>query len=274
LSYKPVLLVAVGVVAGLLLSPFANISGKTDLPEATPKFRAPVGYASDTSSDQRVVALTGELEALKAELAAVKSANAPRDPAQVKAEFAARMAAKEREFHAAIRQREVDQLTAAGFSPQRIEWAARRTEELYVQQQQDHEDRKARGIATDAFQGLAYMLDPDLDLVLEMGEDEYDRYRRALGRPDGIVVDSVLATSNADVGGLKPGDEILRYAGKRVYNIGMLDGLASARTTPALVEVKRDGQSVTLTLSKGRVGIRNDNFLSRVAGGEMPVIRQ
>jgi hypothetical protein len=209
-------------------------------------------------------------DSLRAGGSGVVAGGSPNDSRAEKGRAAAEFAAQQRGPQSSVaefaRQRDVERLVAAGFSTQRIEWAKRRSEELMVEHQQKEEVRKSKGLAPDPFALLSYMFDPDLDLREEMGESEYENYRSALGRPDGVGVTSVLASSNAEIAGIKAGDEIVRYNGKRVYNLGMLDGLAMSNQSaaPVAIEVMRDGRPVILSVSKGRVGIRNDSILSGV----------
>jgi hypothetical protein len=144
---------------------------------------------------------------------------------------------------AEARQSLIDKLLQAGFSPQRIEWLNKRSAEL---RQQVAEGLKERSFSN--AKAWYYTLDPDIDLVQETSEEEYDRYRQALGRPLGVPIDPVVPNSIQDQAGLRTGDQVVMYSGKRVYNDGMLRvamGKPGSREQVS-VTVLRNGQRVQL----------------------------
>lgn len=160
------------------------------------------------------------------------------------------------EARAFARKRELERLHNAGFSDDRIAWLEQRAGELRAQKAEYWKERAQTGIATGPNDRIAYILDPDLDLRGEIGEDEYDRYRRALGRPLGVAIVDVTDGSVGQSSGLMPGDEVVRYDGNRVYNVSMLDGLAAGgqSSRQAIVEVRRQGQLIQLSLPMGALG--------------------
>jgi len=162
------------------------------------------------------------------------------------------------------RKRELERLHNAGFSDDRIAWLEQRTAELRAQKAEYWKERAQEGIPTNPYDRIAYILDPDLDLRGEVGEDEYDRYRQALGRPLGVAIVDVTGGSVGQSSGLMPGDEVVRYDGNRVYNVSMLDSLATGGTSnrQTIVEVRRQGQLIQLNLPVGALsslGIRSES---------------
>ena len=91
----------------------------------------------------------------------------------------------------------------------------------------------------------------------ELGDDGYDRYLFAKGRPNRVVVGSVMETSQAQNAGFKPGDVIERYDGERVYSNLHLVRLRSSGElgTPIIVEITRDGQPMQITIPRGPMGM-------------------
>lgn len=162
-------------------------------------------------------------------------------------------------------QQETDQLLAAGFSHDRIEWLRSRTDELEAVRRRADTERRQRGVpVSDPNEGLAYFYDSDLDLVKEIGAGEYERYREALGRPNSVAIATVKPGGIADTYGLKGGDRIVRYDGKRVYNIAQVNLLTHKNVRDpnegkpgefVTVEVMRDGQPLSLTVLKGDLSI-------------------
>jgi S1-C subfamily serine protease len=72
-----------------------------------------------------------------------------------------------------------------------------------------------------------------------------------------VGVQNVLASSPAERSGLKPGDEVVAYDGKRVFDIRDLNALTYAGTAgeSVSVSVRRDGQTLQLTMPRGPLGI-------------------
>ena len=143
-------------------------------------------------------------------------------------------------------------LVDAGFAPDRAEWLSRRAAELRMQALQAQYDARRGGTQVE---GRA--VNPESSLRSEIGDAEYEQYRRALGMPTSVGVRNVLASSPAETAGLRAGDEIVSYAGTRVFDMGDLNRLTfeGAAGQPVLVDVLRDGQRVQLVLPRGPVGI-------------------
>ena len=91
----------------------------------------------------------------------------------------------------------------------------------------------------------------------ELGEADYERYRAAMGQPTSVGVADVLASSPAERAGLMPGDEIVAYGGKRVFDVGELNALTLEGTAgeSVVLDVRRDGQNVQLVMPRGPIGI-------------------
>lgn len=148
------------------------------------------------------------------------------------------------------RQRELDRFTAAGFTPERVEWINRRTEELRVAAMQAQYEAQRTGQRVEG-------MDVEQALRKEMGDAEYERYLEATGRPTEVRVMNVLATSAAERAGLKAGDEILSYGGTRVFDTRELNALTMQGTQggSVTVEVRRDGQTLQVSVPRGPLGV-------------------
>jgi hypothetical protein len=151
-----------------------------------------------------------------------------------------------------------ERLIAEGFAPDRADWLIRRTEELRMEALQAQYDaqRGGRPVAPGA---------GEQRLRTELGETDYERYLRAYGRPTTVPVRDVLASSPAERSGLKVGDEIVAYAGKRVFDMGELNQLTFEGTPgeSVVVEVRRDGRNVQFVLPRGPIGITGGGFRGR-----------
>jgi hypothetical protein len=151
----------------------------------------------------------------------------------------------------------VERLVAGGFAPDRAAWIEKRSAELTMQTIQAQYARR-RGENVDP----ALLVGGDRTLRAELGEDEYERYLTALGRPTKVGVFNVIASSPAEQAGLRAGDEILSYAGTRVFDMRELNDL-TVEGTPGqsvIMEVERDGQRTQLVLPRGPIGIGGGPF--------------
>jgi S1-C subfamily serine protease len=72
-----------------------------------------------------------------------------------------------------------------------------------------------------------------------------------------VRVMDVLATSAAERSGLRAGDEIVSYNGKRVFDPRELNTMTSqtAAGGSVTVEVNRDGQTMQVTVPAGPLGV-------------------
>lgn len=258
-------LVAIGVAVGYLSAFFIHSDEKLKTPPNATGAEAAVASGSNPEREagetqSRTAAPMGELESLRGESG---SAAAPA-PKTLEERMKIIEGLNARAYANALQQ-ETEQLLAAGFSMDRIEWLRRRTDELDAIRLRADTERRQQGLPVDnANEGLVYIYDNDLDLVKEIGEDEYERYREALGRPNSIEIMSVRRGGIADAYGLKPGDKIVRYDGKRVYNIAEVNVLtnkngrdpnAGKPDETVTIEVLRDGQPMRFTILKGDLSI-------------------
>jgi hypothetical protein len=282
---KTLLLVLAGLVAGLLIafwlaptspSPLGETSAVDNANPIAPSRAMPDASAARLAAlesafadeveqraqlEERVAELAAQLEALgerpaRAAAAQNSGAGGP-DPAAIAAarerfrrDPQARNEEAERRFEA--------QLLAEGFAPDRAEWIIRRTEELRMQALQAQYDAQRGGRPVDPGAG-------EQSLRTELGEADYERYLRASGRATTIPIRDVLASSPAERSGIQPGDEILAYAGKRVFDMRELNALTLEGTPgeSVVVEVRRDGQTVQLVMPRGPLGITGGGFRGR-----------
>lgn len=91
----------------------------------------------------------------------------------------------------------------------------------------------------------------------EMGDVEYERYLGALGQTTRVRVGDVESDSAAANAGIQSGDEIVAYAGRRVFSLGELNAVMlqtqEGDTVPATVV--RNGQTMQLYVTGGLLGI-------------------
>jgi C-terminal processing protease CtpA/Prc len=202
--------------------------------------------------EARVAELSAKLEALGetagSAARADESAGAAVDPAI--AEQRARVR-REAALSSEDRQRRaIERLVAAGFAPDRAEWINRRTQELRMQAMQAQYEARRDGRPPPAETEAS-------TLRAELGDQDYERFLAAQGRSTAVTVMGVLASSPAERVGLKEGDEIVAYDGKRVFDAAELNELTlgGAGGESVVVDVRRNGQTVQLVLPRGPLGI-------------------
>jgi hypothetical protein len=90
-----------------------------------------------------------------------------------------------------------------------------------------------------------------------LGDEKYEQFLEAAGRPAAAEIRSVLSGSAGESAGLQRGDQIRRYGTTRVFNerdlmIALLDGEPGE---PVSIEIERDGTTFYLTVPRGPLGI-------------------
>jgi hypothetical protein len=230
----------------------------------TPPVTEPLAKGSQLPTEsQRIQALQEELAALResasrpADVAAEVLPQSPQERMKMLREQANNALDDLDKALAIQRQREVEKLMAAGFAPDRIEWIRNRSNELRAQRTKEQFERLAQGLPPDAPQEAVPYYDPDAWLPSEIGDDEYTRYRVALGRPTGVAVTALPQGSPAVHAGLLLGDDIVHYGGARVFSVAELNALASRRNPgdSVLVDVRRKGQTMQVVVPGGPLPI-------------------
>jgi membrane-associated protease RseP (regulator of RpoE activity) len=212
--------------------------------------------------ETRVIELSDELEALRARPAANARATAERNAnPQPAGDSGPPPFARGGPFRRDAQGNQVEALVAAGFPPDRAAWIEHRTSELRMQALQAQYDAQRQGKPFDPGQGF----NGDGTLRSELGDNDYERYLKAMGRPTSVGIQGVLASSPGERAGLKPGDEVVAYDGKRVFDLRDLNTLTFEGTAgeSVTVSVRRDGQTVHLTMPRGPIGIVGGGFRGR-----------
>ncbi|MEO8314966.1 MAG: PDZ domain-containing protein [Pseudomonadota bacterium] len=163
----------------------------------------------------------------------------------------AAMQERRQEMQKQREERDNERIRAAGLTPERLTAINRRIDELRVAAQQAQFEAQRTGQRVDG-------TNVEATLRKELGDAEYERYLKATGRPTEVRVMEVLATSNAERSGLKAGDEIMSYNGKRVFDSRDLNTLTSQAAVggSVTVEVKRNGQTMQVSVPAGPLGVQ------------------
>jgi len=282
---KALLLVAAGLGVGLAAALWIQSEGASP-PAArmAPGASATAAGASDISDarlkkletalsaevderaalEARVTALRDELATLRTRPAAASaSAPAPGDgtPPPPIGDAGPPPFARGGPFRRDVQGSQADSLVAAGFPPDRAAWIEHRASELRMQALQAQYDAQRQGKPFDPGQAF----NGDGALRTDLGDSDYERYLKATGRPTSVGIQGVLASSPGERAGLKPGDEVVAYDGKRVFDLRDLNTLTFEGTAgeSVTVSVRREGQTVHLTLPRGPIGIVGGGFRGR-----------
>ena len=99
--------------------------------------------------------------------------------------------------------------------------------------------------------------DPQAILRSEMGDDDYARYLEVQGQPTAVRITQVLGGSPGSEIGLQPGDQLVRYAGKRVFSVNDLrrSSMEGSPGEDVIIEIEREGTLIMLTMPRGPIGI-------------------
>jgi C-terminal processing protease CtpA/Prc len=92
----------------------------------------------------------------------------------------------------------------------------------------------------------------------EIGDDAYDRYLVALGRPNRVRVDDVMMESPAEAAGLQMGDMIVRYGDTRIFAPSELvaETHSGSLGDAVRLEIIRSGERLEVEVPRGLLGIR------------------
>lgn len=105
-------------------------------------------------------------------------------------------------------------------------------------------------------------LEMNRTLRSELGDEKYELYLEATGRPTSIEVGHVVPDSPGAAAGLQEGDKITSYDNERIFNINDLQQATQSGTEgqTVVMEVERNGLPVTLVLPRGTIGISAGAF--------------
>lgn len=263
---RTVLLVGAGLGAGFAAAywlagstPAAQSTAKlvatppapNELPGRIVELERQLGAEIDkrTALEQRVGELGRELDELHAAAHAGDGESPDSPPAAAEAAAAQRFGRNFRQPQTP--EQRVSMLEEGGFSPDRAAWIEQRRSELALQAMQAQYAQR-RGESVDPAQ-----LRPEQTLRGELGDADYEKYLEAQGRPTKVGVFNVLPSSPAAKAGMQPGDQIVSYAGQRVFNMADLTDLTLQGTPGQSVtlEVQRNDQDVQLVIPRGPIGI-------------------
>lgn len=205
--------------------------------------------------------LAAELEALRLEVAALARQTLDADPTAtppVRRPTPPNAAANAQP--AMPRLSEEEALMTVGLDTAAVERIGQRLESIEMERLYLRDQAQREGwIGTERYTEAQRALTSRSDVLREeLGEEGYDRYLFETGRPNRVMVQSVLAGSPAEQAAIQPGDVVVRYDDARVFSWRDLTSAAAEGTAgqPVRVEVQRDGQTLSVYLPRGPLGVR------------------
>lgn len=218
--------------------------------------------ALETALSQEQIArqlLQEEVMFLSAELEGVQqmSATSRDDPREESSESEPETSMAERRSRFSRRRSpegRKERLVEAGIDVGLADWIVRREEELQMESLQARFEAGRSGDPREFYQEQFSTREV---LRQELGDDNYERYLTANGRPISIAVSSVIGSSPAQSAGLMPGDEITRYAGERVFSMTDINDVAMEGEPgqSVVIDILRDGVPMQVAIPRGPLGI-------------------
>jgi C-terminal processing protease CtpA/Prc len=148
----------------------------------------------------------------------------------------------------------MEALIDAGLLPSQASMIVRRESELQMEAIRARYEAERSGDLTDFFRSRNATSQA---LREELGDADYERYLVANDRSTNITVSSVIDSSPAQSAGLQAGDQIVRYDGERVFDLGDISRQA-AQGEPGqnvVVDIMRNGTPMQIVLPRGPIGI-------------------
>ncbi len=168
-------------------------------------------------------------------------------------------------------QRQLQRFIDAGFPQDRAASLKARQDELSLQRLFLRDQARREGwMGSERYRTeLAQINEGVEQLRSELGDEDYDRFLYATGRPNRVMVRTTLTGGPAQAAGLQPGDAILSYDGSRVFDTRALVTMTQGGSfgTPTAVEVERDGERLVLYIPRGPLGLNMRSTTKRPEGG-------
>ena len=148
----------------------------------------------------------------------------------------------------------MEALIEAGFLPSQASMIVQRESELQMESIKARYEAEKSGDSSEYWRNRTSSSET---IRQELGDADYERYLVANGRSTNVSVSSVIESSPAQSAGLQAGDEIVRYAGERVFSMTDLtretmNGLAGQNV---VVDIMRNGNPMQIVMPRGPVGI-------------------
>lgn len=249
--------VAVAILLGWEFSP--DTTSQSEHPGADPQQRHALleNLAADSSIDPALLSLVEGLQndlqvqqqaiaRLAEQLAEIERADAEADDPQNPADATDTESELVRQFRNRRGPVSEERLVTVGFSADQAREIVGRADAIAMERLNTQYQAAREGwLDTDQYREALDAL-PDIreTISADYGDDAYDRYLYASGRPNRLVVRDVLQDSPAGAAGLQTGDQVLAMADQRIYSTRDLMSVASSGS---------EGETVPLVVQRGEV---------------------
>jgi hypothetical protein len=148
----------------------------------------------------------------------------------------------------------IGQLVAGGFTEARATQILELEDEIRMTALQAEFEARQKG---ENFNPWEWASENQADLRERLGDADYEKYLTAQGGQASVTVREVIGESPANRAGLRPGDRILSYDGKRIFTMNELRSMAFSGEAgeDVIVDIERNGQRMQLVLPRGPMGI-------------------
>ena len=205
--------------------------------------------------EDELLYLYGEIESLSANTAREgRNTNGEVDQTAQRREDRDLIEEIRRQRQLSSNEQRIAQLIESGFSPDRAEWIVRRESELRMAAMQARFEARTSG---EPLNPMDPVFDPEASLRAEIGDNEYEQYLEASGRPTVVAVTSILESSPAQRAGLQPGDQIRSYNGTRIFDTRDLyrNTMLGEPGDSVVVDIVRDGVPMQVVMPSGPMGV-------------------
>ena len=148
----------------------------------------------------------------------------------------------------------IGQLVAGGFTEDRARQILEFEDETRMAALQAEYEAQRNG---ESFDRWEWASNYQASLRERLGDADFEKYLTAQGGQASVTVREVIGSSPANRAGLRPGDQILSYDGKRVFGMNDLRSMAFSGDSgeDVVVDIERNGQRMQLVLPRGPMGI-------------------
>lgn len=148
----------------------------------------------------------------------------------------------------------MEALIEAGFLPSQASMIVQRESELQMESIKARYEAEKSGDSSEYWRTRSSSSET---IRQELGDADYERYLNANGRSTSVSVSSVIESSPAQSAGLMAGDEIVRYAGERVFSMTDLtrETMNGTAGQTVVIDIMRNGNPMQIVMPRGPVGI-------------------
>ncbi len=203
--------------------------------------------------EEQILALTEQLAGTQPsavvearEQRAVQSETASRDSRRDRSDWASRLRI--------MKERRLEQLMTNGYSEIEASQVLKAESDAQLQAMKNVWEAQRNGDSIDPFdnRNSAQAL-----LREQLGDAEYERFLSAQQQPVAVQIVSIMEGGPGSLAGIKEGDEIVSYNGKRTFSMTDLrnETMQGAVGEDVVVEIDRDGLRMQLTIPRGPIGM-------------------